>query len=86
MKIGKQSIELRNAAPRKLRAKPTSNLVFAGLRSIGQNNVTERRVAHLRSLLKPSDRKQLLRDLPLAPAWMHPYLRYIAGNAKVTKA
>ncbi|MBI5284757.1 MAG: hypothetical protein HY874_06650 [Chloroflexi bacterium] len=81
VKIGKQTIELRNAAPRKLRANPASNLVFAALRGIGRQNVTERRVAHLRSLLGPADRKQLLKDLPLAPAWMHPFVRFIAVDA-----
>lgn len=80
IKVGKQTIELKNAAPRKLRAKPVSNLVFGALRSIGKDKVTKARVTHLRSLLTPVDRKQLLRDLPLAPAWMHPFVRFIAGN------
>ena len=80
IRIGKQTIELQNTASRKLRAKPSSSLVFAALRSIGKENVTERRIAHLRSLLKPADRRQLLKDLPLAPAWMHPFLRFIARD------
>ncbi len=82
VKIGNRTIEFRQASPRKLRAKPLSNLVFGAMRSIGQDNVTEQRVAGLRSTLRPSDRKQLLKDLPLAPGWMHRFIRYIAGEAK----
>jgi hypothetical protein len=77
--LGNQTVELRHTAARKLGAAPASNLVFAALRGIGRSNVTNRRVAHLRTLLGPDDRRRLLNDLPLAPAWMHPYLRYIAG-------
>jgi hypothetical protein len=83
VQIGRQTIELRPTAARKLRAAEASNLVFAALRGIGKANVTNRRVAHLRTMLSEKDRRQLLKDLPLAPAWMHPYLRYVAGDAKV---
>jgi hypothetical protein len=57
-----------------------SSLVFAALRSLGKQNVSRARIAHLRSTLSRADRRQLLRDLPLAPAWMHPHLRFIAGE------
>ena len=50
------------------------------LRSLGRDHVTLERVAHLRDALKPKDRKRLLKDLPFAPAWMHPFLRHIAGG------
>lgn len=76
--IGNQTITLRKAATKKLTAAPTSNLVFAALRSIGRQNTTKRRVSHLRSTLSPRDRRQLLKDLPRAPVWMHELLRYIA--------
>ena len=62
------------------KAASTSSLVFAALRSLGKGHVTNARVAHLRETLNLKDRKRLLKDLPLAPAWMHPYLRYIAGE------
>jgi hypothetical protein len=57
-----------------------SSLVFAALRSLGKTNVSRARVAHLRKTLSAADRGQLLKDLPLAPAWMHPHLRFIAGK------
>lgn len=57
-----------------------SRFVFAGLRALGRAHVTRESIAHLREELKPEHRRQLLRDLRYAPAWMHPHLRYIAGE------
>lgn len=34
------------------------------------------------SLLRVADRRRLLKDLRFAPAWMHPHLRFIAGEEK----
>ncbi len=79
VKIGSQTIQLKHRPPRQVRsASPMSNLVFAALRSVGKANVNEARVAHLRKTLSAKDRAALLKDLPLAPAWMHPHLRFIA--------
>ena len=55
---------------------------MAGLRSLGPQHVTQGRVEHLRKLLPPADRHRLLKDLRFAPAWMHPHLRFIAGEDK----
>lgn len=79
--VGPLTIQLKQRPLRKV-GKPASmsSLVFAALRSLGKEHVTMERVAHLRETLKPKDRKRLLKDLPLAPAWMHPFLRYIAGE------
>jgi len=38
------------------------------------------RACRWRRLLTQQDREQLLEDLPLAPVWMHPFLRVIAGK------
>lgn len=57
-----------------------SRFVFAGLRALGKAHVTRESIAHLRKELKPEHRRQLRRDLRHAPAWMHPHLRYIAGE------
>ena len=80
VKVGSLTIQLKNRPPRQVRsASPMSNLVFAALRSVGKANVNEARVAHLRETLSAKDRAALLKDLPLAPAWMHPHLRFIAA-------
>lgn len=80
VKIGSLTVQLKHRPPRQVRsASPMSNLVFAALRSVGKANVNEARVAHLRETLSAKDRAALLKDLPLAPAWMHPHLRFIAS-------
>lgn len=81
IKAGPVTIELRHRSPRKLTAPaPMSAMVFAALRNIGRANITPERVGHLRGLLKPADRRTLLKDLTRAPAWMHPHLRRIVGK------
>lgn len=81
VKVGSLIIQLKKRSIRQV-GKPssTSSLVFAALRSLGKSHATRERVSHLRDTLNAMDRKNLLKDLPLAPAWMHPLLRYIAGN------
>ncbi len=79
IRYGNQTIELRQASPRMMAAAGRmTGLLIAGLRYIGKANVTPDRVAHLRKLLSPEDRRQLLDDITLAPAWMHSYFRAIA--------
>lgn len=81
VQVGALTVQLDRRPPRQVRARsPMSSLVFAALRSLGKQNVSRARIAHLRSTLSRADRRQLLRDLPLAPAWMHPHLRFIAGH------
>jgi hypothetical protein len=81
VQVGALTVQLDSRPPRQVRARsPMSSLVFAALRSLGKQNVSRARIAHLRSTLSRADRRQLLRDLPLAPAWMHPHLRFIAGE------
>jgi hypothetical protein len=79
-KVGALTVQLKKRPLRQVRgASAMSRLVFAALRSVGQANVSRARVAHLQNTLSAGDRAQLLADLPLAPAWMHPHLRYIAA-------
>ncbi|KAF0246849.1 MAG: hypothetical protein FD180_379 [Planctomycetota bacterium] len=72
----KSSIRLIHRSPRDMaRAGQLSGLLFAALRSLGKGHVTDRDLSRLQQELKPEHRRQLLRDLPFAPAWMHPFLR-----------
>ncbi|WP_411886345.1 DUF6088 family protein [Polaromonas sp. YR568] len=81
--VGEQEIEFKHRSPRRVTAAAeSSNLVFAALRGLGKAHVTMERVAHLQQMLPPKQRAQLLKDLPLAPVWMHPYLRHIAAQPK----
>ena len=82
LRVGGQEIEFRHRSPRRVTAAAeSSNLVFAALRGLGKAHVTLERVAHLQQMLPPKQRAQLLKDLPLAPVWMHPFLRHIAEKS-----
>lgn len=81
VRVGRQTITLKHAAPSRLRAHDrTSGLVIQALRYLGKQHITEDRVKQLHKLLSPKDRRQLLKDLTLAPVWMHPHLRTIADG------
>lgn len=81
IKGGQRTIELQHRSPRRMAAAGRmSGIVFAALREIGPRNVTPERVAGLRKLLTRRDRRRLIKDLRLAPAWMHPHLRRIAAE------
>lgn len=80
LRVGAMEIEFKHRSPRRVTAAAeSSNLVFAALRGLGRDHVTMERVAHLQRLLPLRQRAQLLKDLSLAPAWMHPFLRHIAA-------
>jgi len=83
VKIGQRTIEFRERSRRKMAAAGRAGgLVMSALRSLGRQHVTPGHLAHLRELLKPSDRRRLLKDLRFAPAWMHPHMRSVAGEDK----
>lgn len=75
----KTVIEFKHRAPRKMAgAGRVTGMTVSALANIGRRHMTKTRVERLRKELKPEHKRQLLADLPLAPAWMHPYLRYMA--------
>ncbi len=83
LRVGVQEIEFKHRSPRRVTAAAeSSNLVFSALRGLGKAHVTLERVAHLQRMLPARQRTQLLKDLPLAPVWMHPFLRHIAAQPK----
>ena len=81
VEIGKLVIELRHVTPRRVAAAGrTSGLVIEALREIGEERINEIKIRKLRETLSESDRKRLLDDLGLAPAWMRPALKTIAAK------
>ncbi len=87
LKVGKLEIAFKHRSPRRVTAATkSSHLVFAALRGLGKAHVSMERVAHLQKMLPLKQRAQLLKDLPLAPVWMHPFLRHIANQPKEKKA
>jgi Family of unknown function (DUF6088) len=81
VKVGTLTVQLKNRPARQVRSMgPMSRMIVAALRSVGKAHVEPARIAHLQTTLSAKDRAQLLKDLPLAPAWMHPHLRFIASD------
>lgn len=81
VKIGRQEIQLRRTTPRNMAAAGRlSGLLMQALRHLGKEHITPARVEHLKRTLPSRERQQLLKDIPLAPAWMHPLFHELAGS------
>jgi hypothetical protein len=81
VKIGRQEIQLRRTTPRTMAAAGRlSGLLMQAFRHLGREHITPKRMAHLKRTLPAKERNQLIRDLPLAPAWMHPFFRELADT------
>ncbi len=79
VKIGPMTIQLRRTTPRNMAAAGRlSGLVIQALRELGKEHVTPARVEHLKFTLPADKRRELLKDLQLAPGWMHPIFREVA--------
>ena len=77
--LGKQTIILKRTTPRNMAtAKRISGLVIQALRHLGQRHVDDSVVRVLQRRLTDDDKKQLLKDLRYAPAWIAVIMRKIA--------
>ena len=82
VKVGHMTIQLRRTTPRNMAAAgKLSGLLIQALRALGEAHVTPERIAHLKRRLPPEERRGLLKDLRLAPAWMHRIFRELAEEA-----
>jgi hypothetical protein len=73
------TIQLRRTTPRNMAAAGRlSGLLIQAFRELGNEHVTPARVEHLKRTLPAAKRRELLKDLALAPAWMHPIFRELA--------
>ncbi len=79
VKIGPTTIQLRRTTPRNMEAAGRlSGLLMQALRELGEEHITQERREHLKRTLPADKRRELLKDLRLAPAWMHPIFRELA--------
>ncbi|HLE62617.1 MAG TPA: DUF6088 family protein, partial [Pyrinomonadaceae bacterium] len=79
VKIGRQEIQLRRTTPRNMSAAGRlSGLLMQAFRHLGKQHITRGRIEHLKRTLPEKERQALLKDLRLAPAWMHPLFRELA--------
>ncbi len=85
VRIGKLQIIIRRTTPRNMAtAGRISGLVIQALRYLGQRHVDDQVVGILRRRLTASDKRQLLRDLRFAPAWIAGIMREVAEAAKAS--
>ena len=81
VKIGRQEIQLRRTTPRNMAsAGRLSGSLMQAFRHLGKEHITRERMEHLKRTLPAKERQQLLKDLSLAPAWMHPLFRELAES------
>lgn len=79
VQIGPTTIQLRRTTPRNMEAAGRlSGLLMQALRELGEEHVTPERREHLKRTLPADKRRELLKDIRLAPAWMHPIFRELA--------
>jgi hypothetical protein len=79
VKIGSMTIQLRRTTPKNMEAAGRlSGLLIQALRELGQEHITLERREHLKRTIPLEKRKELLKDLRLAPTWMQPIFRELA--------
>jgi hypothetical protein len=79
VKIGATTIQLRRTTAKNMEtAGRLSGLLIQALRELGQEHITKERRDHLKRTLPADKRRELLKDLRLAPAWMHAIFRELA--------
>ncbi|MBN2292840.1 MAG: hypothetical protein JXM70_10465 [Pirellulales bacterium] len=79
IKVGRQEIILkRTTAKNMATAGRTSGLVIQALRHLGKEHVDDKTVEILAGRLSPEDRRQLIKDIRHAPAWIGEIFRRLA--------
>lgn len=79
VKIGRREIQLRHTTPRNMAAAGRlSGLLMQAFRHLGHEQITPQRISRLKRTLPAKERKQLIKDLSLAPTWMHGFFRKLA--------
>lgn len=81
LKIGPMTIQLRRTTPRNMATSGRlSGLIIQAFRSLGKDHVTKARIEKLKSTIPLKQRKDLLKDIALAPAWMHSIFHKLAES------
>jgi hypothetical protein len=81
VKVGPTTIHLRRTTPKNMEtAGRLSGILIQALRELGQDHVTPARITHLKRIIPAGERQKLLKDIRLAPAWMHPIFQDLAGE------
>lgn len=79
VKIGATTIQLRRTTLKNMAmAGRLSGLLVQAFRELGKENITAERLEHLKRILPIDKRQELLKDIRLAPEWMHSIFRKLA--------
>jgi hypothetical protein len=79
VKVGPTQVTLKRTTPRNMAAAGRlSGMIIQAFRSLGAPHITEDRIARLRKNLPAPERADLLKDLSLAPEWMHAHFHQLA--------
>lgn len=79
IKIGATTIQLRRTTPKNMTmAGRLSGLLIQALRELGKENVTTEQIEHLKRTIPLDKRQDLLKDIRLAPEWMHSIFKKLA--------
>ncbi len=81
--VGRQEIVLKRTTPKNMAtAGRLSGLMIQALRYLGRANIDDAVIDHLTRLLSADDRRQLLRDVRYAPAWIAAIFRRLAPEGE----
>ncbi len=83
VQIGRRQIVLKQTTTRQMAAAGrVSGAVIQALRWLGQRHVDKKTVATLRRNLSDAEKKQLIKDLRHAPAWVAEVMRQVAQGSE----
>ena len=83
VQLGRRQIVLKQTTPRQMAtAGRVSGTMIQALRWLGRRNVDGRVVATLRRKLSDADKRQLVKDLRYAPAWVADVMRKVAQGSE----
>lgn len=81
LRIAGLEVELRHRSARQMAmSEQPTGMIVSAFRSLGKNHISQDQMEKLRQKLSAADRRVLLKELPLAPAWMHPMMRQLATS------
>ena len=76
VQVGKRQIILKHTTPRNMAtAGRSSGLVIQALRHLGRKNIDQKIIARLDRCLNDDARKQMMKDIRYAPAWIADIIR-----------
>jgi len=80
LKIGNQEIIFKRGNPRYMAAGNISGKIFLALKHLGEKQVSQHHIEHLKKTLDHQAKKRLKMDKIYSPNWMHPIINKIFND------